>query len=169
MTNGVIANDRMSRFFALFLTGLALVWLATGGTEAQDVDAHADRILRDMGEYLKTAEEFSFEVELSYDAVRADGQKILLGAASQVWIRRPDRMRTAYDGDERKTRVYFNARTITIHNLVENVYAVTEVPPNIDEALDLVFERYGFSVPVADFFASPAISVDPLEGETATV
>lgn len=36
------------------------------------------------------------------------------------------------------------------------MYATSQVPPRIDEALDLVFDRFGLSVPIADFvYAEP--------------
>ena len=61
-----------------------------------------------------------------------------------------------YRGDERQTRGVYDGRTFTIHDLVANVYAVAEVPPEIDAALDRVFEQYGLTVPIADFvYADP--------------
>jgi len=135
----------------------ATIALGAGfGTARAGVDQHALRILRDMGTFLSSAGAYSFEAELEYDAVMADGQKILYGARSRMWIRRPDRMRADYVGDERESRVVYNGRTITIHDLGRNVYASSEVPPSIDDALDWVFDQFGFSVPIADFvYADP--------------
>ena len=40
--------------------------------------------------------------------------------------------------------------------MVADVYTLTEVPPEIDAAVDRMFEQYGFSVPIADFvYADP--------------
>ena len=116
-----------------------------------NLDSRTARILSEMGAYLSSAGEFAFQAQLNYDAVKADGQKILFGARNRVWVRRPDRMLADYDGDERRSRVLFNGRTITVYDLERNVYAVTEVPAGLDNALDFVFERYGFSVPIVDF------------------
>lgn len=115
------------------------------------LDSRTARILREMGAYLSSAGEFAFQAKIDYDAVEADGQKILFGARNRMWVRRPDRMLAEYEGDERRSRVLFNGRTITVYDLERNVYAVTEVPADLDNALDFVFERYGFSVPIADF------------------
>lgn len=70
-----------------------------------------------MGTFLSSASAFSFETELEYDAVMPDGQEILYGARNRMWIRRPDRMRAYYMGDERESRVVYNGRTITVHDL----------------------------------------------------
>ncbi len=116
----------------------------------------ADRILREMSEYLKKASEFTFHAEVAYDSVLASGQKIQFGGASKVTVHRPNRLHVEYRGDQRRTRVVFDGRIFTIHDMVADVYTLTEVPPEIDAAVDRMFEQYGFSVPIADFvYADP--------------
>lgn len=43
---------------------------------ASNVSAQAHRVLREMGEYLATAREFTFRADITYDSVLSDGQKI---------------------------------------------------------------------------------------------
>lgn len=138
--------------------------LSQSSEEISGITPRADRILREMSEYLKKASEFTFHAEVEYDAVLASGQKIQFGGASKVTVHRPNRLHVEYQGDERRTRVVFDGRTITIHDLAANVYAVAEVPPEIDAALDRVFEQYGISVPIADF-----VYADPYETLTENV
>lgn len=147
----------LASLFATIVLGAGFAGTGHGAAAPPGVDEHALRILRDMGTFLSSASAFSFEAELEYDAVMADGQKILYGARNRMWIRRPDRMRAYYVGDERESRVVYNGRTIIVHDLGRNVYATTQVPPKIGEALDVVFDRFGFSVPIADFlYEDPA-------------
>ena len=124
--------------------------------ELSHITPQADGILRRMSEYLKNASEFTFHAEVTYDSVLASGQKIQYGGASKVTVRRPNRLHIEYQGDERQTRAVFDGRTFTVHDLAKNVYAVTEVPPDINAAVDHIFEKYGVSVPIADFlYADP--------------
>ena len=126
------------------------------GERALAIDAEADRILREMGEYLKTAEEFSFHAEISYDAMFATGEKVRYGSSSDVSIRRPNRFLVAAEGDEHRRRVFYDGSKLTLFDVQKNLYAVTEVPNEIDGALDLVFEKFGLTVPLADFaYADP--------------
>ena len=118
------------------------------------VEAQADRILREMGEYLKAAGEFTFHADVTYDSVLATGQKIQFGGTANVAVRRPDRVRSDYNGDERQSQAIYDGRTITLYDKGVNVYAVAEVPPEIDAAVDQVFDSYGFSVPIADLVYS---------------
>ncbi len=119
------------------------------------VEAEADRILREMGEYLKTAEEFTFKAEVVYDEIVGE-QKVLFGAAGQLSIRRPDRFNAEVDGDQQRRRVVFDGETVTVFDALKNVYAVVQASPEIDTALDRLYEVYGSSVPIADlFYADP--------------
>lgn len=130
--------------------------LPQAAEEISHITRQADRILREMSEYLKKASEFTFDAEVTYDSVLANGQKIQFGGASQVTVRRPNRLHVEYRGDERRTRVVFDGQSFTICDLAANVYAVAEVSTEIDEAVDRMLEQYGFTVPIADFvYADP--------------
>lgn len=131
-------------------------WTAQSG--AHDVDQHADRILREMGDYLRTADEYTFRADITYDEV-VDDQMIQFGAVVQISLQRgaeqrPDRLNVEYNGDEMRRRVVFDGKTVTVHNQSRNVYAITEVPPDVDRALDHLFEVFGSSVPIADLLYS---------------
>ncbi|MHC4771249.1 MAG: DUF2092 domain-containing protein [Planctomycetota bacterium] len=103
------------------------------------VETHADRLLREMGDYLKSADAFTVHAESSYDAIDQDGQQIRYGGSADVALRRPDGFRFSFNGDERQRQAFFDGK-----------YAVTEVPPVIDDAIDTLFDKYGVSVPLSD-------------------
>jgi hypothetical protein len=130
-----------------------------------DVDADANRILSEMGEYLKTAGEFSFRGDVAYDSVQSSGEKFEYGGVVHVYVRRPDRLRVVYDGDERKSRAFYDSRIFTLYDAAQNVYATKEVSLELDDALDRVFERFGLAVPIADLvYADPyAILIENVE------
>ena len=120
------------------------------------VETHADRLLKEMGDYLKSAEAFTFHAESSYDAIDRNSQKIRYGGTTNVAIHRPDRLRSEFIGDERQTQTFYDGKTVTIYKPEVNMYAITDVPPNIDDAIDTVFDKYGVSVPLADIvYADP--------------
>jgi hypothetical protein len=144
--------DRSRPFQAIVLATAAL--LAADGVHALDPDA--DRILRAMGDYLKTAGEFRFHAEISYDGVHSTGEKVKYGGASDVSVRRPDRLHVRFEGDEHRRQVFYDGSTVTLYDMLGGRYAVTAVPGELDAALDLVFEKFGLSVPLADLvYADP--------------
>lgn len=120
------------------------------------IDPRVDRVLHGMSDFLRSVAEYSFRAEVEYDSVLNTGQKIQYGGTSNVFVRRPDRVRAEYRGDERSTTSVFDGTTITILDRERELYAQADIPGTIDEAVDRVFEYYGFSVPIADFvYADP--------------
>ena len=114
------------------------------------IGAQADRILRSMGDYLEAAREFSFRADIAYDSVSGEGQKIQYGGVANISVRRPDRLRVLYEGDERPRQAIFAGEAFTMLDREANVYTKARVPPELGAAIDHVFETYGFSVPIAD-------------------
>ncbi len=150
----------------LALTGLVVgapfVAYTTHGQDAivviefANIDTEADRILREMSEYLVSQKEFSFRADVLFDVMLSHGQVVQLGGTSELTLRRPGQARAFYNGDERRTRTYLDNGKFTMHNATTDVYAVTELPAEIDAALDFIFYRLGFSVPFADLlYADP--------------
>ncbi len=128
------------------------------GTSPVDgtIDPQADRLLRQMGKYLASAEEFRFQVEVAYERVRSDGQKILLGGRAEGSLQRPNRMHAYYEGDRRHSHAIFADGSFTYFDVAKNLYAQMEVPADLDDALDAAFDAAGFSTPAADFlYADP--------------
>ena len=143
-------RNRKLNLWSLTLACALLVATASG----QGVQQSADQILREMGEYLAGAQEFSFTAHVAYDTETAEGQTLQYGGVAQVAVGRPDRLHVEFDGDERNTQVVLQGKTFTFYDARANVYATTEVPSGIDAAVDRAFELYGFSVPIADLVYS---------------
>ena len=134
----------------------ALSCVAQEADGVPGVEPQADRLLREMSEYLKTAGEFTFRADVTYDSVLADGEKIEYGGRADISVRRPNRLHVEYRGDERQTELVLDGRAATVYDAAVNVFAVTEVPVGIDAAVDRLAEQYGFSVPTADLvYADP--------------
>ena len=147
-------------------TGLFMSW-AFGESQESDaneplrmtdgikgIEPQADRILREMSGYLKAHQEYKFHAEITYDSLLSNDQEIQYGGATDVSVRRPDKLHVEYRGDERQSRVVFDGTKITLCDLVANTYSVMKVPSDIDAAVDHVFEKYNFSVPIADMVYS---------------
>ncbi|NIO04197.1 MAG: DUF2092 domain-containing protein [Proteobacteria bacterium] len=59
-----------------------------------------------MSEYLNSLEEFTLHTENSVDTILDSGQKLQLGRAVDLFVRRPDRLRANVKGDLRDQVVY---------------------------------------------------------------
>ena len=152
---------RAARQIALALVaGIAGVAFSGAVTLAQKpVEPRADAILRAMGEYLGAAEEFTFEAAIAYDTLSGTGQAVQYGGRAEIAVRRPDRLRVEFDGDERRSSVVYDGETVTFYNAGKHLYATTESDTGIDDAVDRLFEVSGFSVPLADLLYSDPYAV----------
>ena len=144
----------------LFLyAALLFAPLAVADSAKPGIDPRVDSLLHDMGDYLKGASEFSFRTEVNYDQVLASGQKILHGRNAEIAMRRPDRLHILVNGDLVHERIWYNGQTFILLNLWDHEYVKVEVPPRIDEALDLMARRYGIASPVSDVLYSDVYAV----------
>ncbi len=88
-------------YFTLILFGSLLSFqaFAEESGAVRNVEAKADKVLRQMSEYMNTLEQFSFHAENSVDTLLSTGQKIQLGRSVDVSIKRPNRLRADTKGD----------------------------------------------------------------------
>ena len=135
---------RRRNFTTCSVAGAFVALLAASAWSAPPgIEEDADRILREMGDYLRTANEYTFRADIAYDEI-VDDQMILFGGVAEIALRRgPDQLNVELDGDELRRRFVYDGKTITIHNRSRNLYAVAEVPSEIDLALDRLFEAFG--------------------------
>lgn len=97
----------------LAITFLSLLFLFQPGifmnaAEKPAVDPRANEILKQMGEYLKTADQFTFYSEVYFEQVLASGQKLQYSSLNDVAIQRPNRLRVHSRGDDCYYDDYYN-------------------------------------------------------------
>jgi hypothetical protein len=114
------------------------------------IEPQADNVLRLMSDYMNSLQQFSFHIENTTDIVLLSGQKMQVGSAVEVSVRRPDRLKADVKGDIRSQQFYYDGKTITLFGRIVNYYATTDAPPTIEAAFDIVRERYGLVAPAGD-------------------
>jgi hypothetical protein len=114
------------------------------------INPQADKLLREMGEYLKNAQQFSFQAEITFDDVLPSGQKIQFGATEDLAVRRPNSAYIEYRGDLGVKRFWYGGDTVTLYDPQMNFYAPEKMPAKLDEAMDKLMNDFGFSPPLVD-------------------
>ncbi|KKL04573.1 hypothetical protein LCGC14_2614720, partial [marine sediment metagenome] len=156
---------------AIFLCALAGLFVVVGGCDpepaaitvdkaelvARDgVEPKAIEILYRASKYLQQTKTFKFQADVTRDVILYDGVRVQFSGISKVIVQRPNKLQASFDGDERSRRSYFDGETLTICSLTRNTYAQAKISGTIDEAIDFVFETFGFSIPLADLvYADP--------------
>ncbi len=155
-----------NRFLATVTVTIAAVLLmlpvgrpagAENGRER--IDPFVEDILRRTCGSLADAREFSFTAQVTYDEVLTSGQKLQFGGSVKSAVRRPDRIRTSWNGDLDSSVLWFDGAALTMYEPSLNVYATAPAPGPVDSLLDFMVQRLGFSLPLSDFYYS-----DPFPG-----
>ena len=143
----------------LFGTLLSFPAFAEEPGVARNVEAKADKILRQMSEYMNTLEQFSFHAENSMDTLLSTGQKIQLGRSVDVSIKRPNLLRADIKGDILDQQIFYNSKSITLYGKKLNYYATMDAPDNIESAIDHAERTFGLVAPGADLISRNSYSV----------
>lgn len=124
----------------------------TAPAVVRQIDVMADRRVKEMSNFLAQQKQFRFNVEITYDAVEPDGQKVQLGRRSIGEVQRPSGLRVESRGDRGFDHlIAFNGKHFLLHDRANKVYSRIEAPNSLGELFDLLFDKYGISAPVADF------------------
>ena len=126
----------------------------TGGTPPDsegEFDTDAMAALKDMAEYLGSADIFAFHAEYSFDVVQDSGAKVEFGATRHTLVSRPNKMRVeSQRRDGLESVVIFDGDNIWAHAPELNVYARADQPGDLDEAIDFAAAELRMKAPMAE-------------------
>nr|WP_281404347.1 DUF2092 domain-containing protein [Pyxidicoccus fallax] len=122
--------------------------------QAAKVEPKADRILRQMSDFLAAQREFTVHTEGSQDIVLESGQKIQLNRMGDVSVQRPDRLRVDREGELAKLHLYYDGKQLALHGEGTNAYATAQAPPTLDATIDMAAEQLGLEAPGGDLLLS---------------
>lgn len=157
-------------YFAFILMGLSTSNLAFSYEQGSVsvVDPVADKTLSQMCDYLKSAQQYTFRSQATFEKVSIAGQKIEYGETVNVSVRRPDRLHADIVGDLINNRFWYNGKNITMLDTDLNIYATTAAPADIDSALSFAAESLGITAPLGDFVVSDPYSSLTQKAKSAT-
>ncbi len=143
---------------AIFVALLAVLWSPALAPGEERIDPLVERILRQSCDTLEEAGEFTFNAEVTYDDLLYTGQKVQYSGQLETALRRPDRVRTHYQGDRVESATWYDGRSFTIMDTAEGLFASTEAPDSIDALLGETVPQLGFSLELSDFLYSKPCS-----------
>jgi len=123
---------------------------ARAQTPAGGAPGEAKAILMGMAEFMAKTQSVSVDVRDSYDVYQESGQKIEFSEMRKITMVRPDRFRVEVeesDGD--KSMVLFDGKELTISSPNRKVYAKTQKPGSIDDAIAYFVRDLGMKLPLS--------------------
>jgi len=133
------------------LAMLVLVgWSQPGHTQPTGMEPQAEKLLRRMSDYLASRQQFTLKAESALEVVLTSGQKLQYDSPATLEVSRPNKLRAHRKGDIVNQEFFYDGKTLTLYNPVENLYATTAAPPTIDETLDFAREKLDIIAPAAE-------------------
>lgn len=143
--------DRACKAWLLLAAGLVLAaGVRAAAAEVKPlVEPEAAQTLKAALERIAGAASFAYRAEVTNDTPLPSGQKLQFSGTLEVAVRRPNGLRSAFDGEQRTTRSWYDGRTFTLLNVGKNVYARWPAPQKLDDLLGAMNDTIGFTPPLS--------------------
>jgi len=161
MKNLCHAQAPMASLARLGVACVAIVFAGVASAAAQqekpkaaqpEMEAKAIDALKTMGAYLRTLKTFGLRSETTIDEVLDSGQKIQFGGTVDFRVRAPNGLRAEIVSDRRQRQIYFDGKNLTQYGPTMKYYATVAAPSTIRELLQIMDQKYGLDLPLADLF-----------------
>lgn len=151
----------MVKHFAFgLLIGVVAFQIRAAAETNPVVDPQADELLRRMSQTLAQAQHFTLDAHSAIEQVTETGQKIEVARNQRILVSRPDRAMSHAVGDQEDIRFVYDGKRLVVFNSQSNAWAQIDAPPTIDQTLDLLAEKYGLAMPLADvIFSDPYVAL----------
>lgn len=138
----------------LLLTAAARVTCAQETDKKPVIDPKAETVLRQLSDHNKQMKTGIFRMTDTIDEVQADGRKIQFSHVREFTVVRPGMLKVVTTGDVTSRVLWKDGKTLTVLDRNKNVYAQLPDPGTIDQAIDMLQEKYGMSLPAADLLSA---------------
>jgi hypothetical protein len=121
-------------------------------SQSNDIDPLATEALRKMGTLLRSLKSFEVRADITSELVLDDGQKVQFAQKANILARVPDKLMADIDGDLKKRLYVYDGKVFTLFAIRAGYYATTPAPPTISQLIDVLEDKYGLEIPLADLF-----------------
>jgi len=114
------------------------------------VEQRAVDVLKASSAVLAAAKAMSFTSVVSYENPTLLGPPLIYAVKSQVTMQRPDKLKVLTLGDGPLSEFYYDGKIMMAYAPAENLVAVGDAPPTIDDALKVAYDSAAIYFPFAD-------------------
>ena len=111
-------------------------------------------LLKAASERLAAAKAMSFTASASYEFPSQLGPPLVYTVRYDVTMQRPDKLKVITPGDGPASEFYYDGKTMMAFAPAENLVAVSDAPPTIDDALMATFDHAAIYFPFTDLVAA---------------
>ena len=107
-------------------------------------------LLKAMSDTLARAKAMSFTATVGYEYPSRLGPPIVYTMRYDVTMQRPDKLKILMPGDGPASEFYYDGKAMMAYAPAENLVAVSEAPPTIEEALKSAYNSAAIYFPFTD-------------------
>ena len=115
------------------------------------IEDGAVEAIKDMSNYLKSANTLGISSVGTMDAVTNDGQRIQLDGTTTYKVRKPGFV-IDYASDIKSRRFIYDGKNFTVYSPKLGFYASAPAPGTNKEVLDTIYSKFGIALPLEDLF-----------------
>jgi hypothetical protein len=115
------------------------------------IEDGAIEALKEMSDYLMTAQTLAITSQGSLDAVTNNGQRIQMDGVTHYKVRRPGFV-IDYQSNIKDRRFIYDGKTFTVYSPTLGFYASVPAPATNREVLETIYEKFGIALPLEDLF-----------------
>jgi hypothetical protein len=140
----------------VILTALMSITAVTAQADGARQDAEAVDVLKKMSAYKSSLDQVTIKGVSLTDARLGDGLMVSNSEEVHVSIDRPGSMYiSSFDGETKKG-LYFHDGLLTVFNTESKLYAQSEIPKEIDAAMEFALNELGIEAPLMDMIYKDA-------------
>ena len=128
------------------------------------VEPKALDILKAACETLAAAKAMSFSALSTYEKAARNGQPLFYSTLNKVTVQRPDKLVVITPGDGTPDEFYYDGKKMMAYVPSEDLVAVAEAPPTIDEMIDVAWDKAAIYFPFADMIVAKPCAVFEEQG-----
>lgn len=118
------------------------------------IEPKAVEILKAASSRLAAAKSMKFTAVVSYEAPSRFGPALVYTTKSEVTMQRPDKLKIITPGDGPASEFYFDGKVMMAYAPKENLVAVADAPPTIDDMLQYAFHSAEIYYPFSDMLVT---------------
>ena len=135
--------------FAL-VTAAAANGLATAAPPKKAVDPDADRLVKQMTDYLAGLQSFTLRTGVADQVALKSGEKIEIMSNAEIAVQRPNRVRSLQRGSAAGLGIWYDGAHMTVACKSIDGYQTLAAPPTLDAAIDQMRKQFDIDAPGAD-------------------
>ncbi len=120
------------------------------------IEPKAIEILKAACDKLGAARTMSFTAVVTYESPSRLGTPLAYTTKSEVTLKRPDKLRVVTVADGPASEFYYDGKAMVAFAPAENLIAVAEAPPTIDETLKAAYDSAAIYFPFTDLIVTDA-------------